>query len=168
MMNSRLLPVGPPLQNFFPSADMEVTIGNLSCSVVTVTDLVGLSTLTCTAPPGPGFGNVQLQVSMLGSGYGSYRFWYNPPVVNSVSVSPCNAEAACPIEVTWSGGRGGSSPSRCLCCPRDGCFSQRCVPAHDIDTASRPLPTPPPLPPPTNPLWACVAINAHTKKIVGL
>ena len=78
---------------------MSVTIGNQSCTNVQVTDNVTYGALQCIAPPGPGYGDVQLRVAMLGSGIGAYRFEYNPPVVQRVTGSPCDADSPCPLQV---------------------------------------------------------------------
>jgi hypothetical protein len=78
---------------------MEVLIGTQPCASVVVTDVSNLGELTCVAPPGPGFGAVQLRIAVQGSGSGSIRFLYDAPVVTRVEGSPCVASAACPIQV---------------------------------------------------------------------
>lgn len=78
---------------------MTVTIGGLPCANVTVIDNATLTSFQCLAPPGPGFGDVQLQVAIFGSGGGSMQFLYDPPKVTRVVGTPCDAEALCPIQV---------------------------------------------------------------------
>jgi hypothetical protein len=87
------------LQNFFPGPVMVVTIGAQPCGSVIVTDNATLGELTCVAPPGPGFGAVQLRVVVQGSGTGAIRFPYDAPVVYRVQGSPCDASATCPVQV---------------------------------------------------------------------
>ncbi len=78
---------------------MDVTIGTQPCASIVVTDNVTLGELTCVAPPGPGFGAVQLRVTVEGSGTGSIRFSYDAPAVTRVLGSPCDASAVCSIQV---------------------------------------------------------------------
>jgi hypothetical protein len=78
---------------------MMVTIGAQPCGNTTVTDVAGLTELTCNAPPGPGFGAVQLRVSIEGSGSGTSRFLYDKPTVQQVLGTPCDAAEACPLQV---------------------------------------------------------------------
>jgi hypothetical protein len=87
------------LQNFFPGPIMEVTIGTQPCAGVVITDNATLGELMCVAPAGPGFGAVQLRVTVEGSGTGSIRFAYDAPSVTQVLGSPCDAAAVCPIQV---------------------------------------------------------------------
>jgi hypothetical protein len=94
MLSSALTP-----QNFYPGATT-VTIGSQSCSNVVVTDTSGLGTLQCTAPPGPGFGDVQLRVSVVGGGNASTPFLYTAPAITGLSVVACAAETNEPIRLT--------------------------------------------------------------------
>ncbi len=87
------------LQNFFPVPIMEVTIGAQPCAGVVITNNATLGELTCVAPPGPGFGAVQLRVAVEGSGTGAIRFAYDAPGVTRVVGSPCDAAAVCSIQV---------------------------------------------------------------------
>jgi hypothetical protein len=87
------------VQNFFPGPIMEVTIGTQPCAGVVITDNATLGEFTCVAPPGPGFGAVQLRVMVEGSGTGAIRFAYDAPVVTRVLGSPCDATAVCSIQV---------------------------------------------------------------------
>ncbi len=87
------------MQNFFPGSVMAVTIGAQPCGNVTVTDATNLTELACVAPPGPGFGAVQLRVSIDGSGSGTARFQYDRPTVEVVVGTPCDAALACPLQV---------------------------------------------------------------------
>ncbi len=90
------------LQNFFPGPIMEVTIGTQPCGSVVVTDNATMGEFACVAPPGPGFGAVQLRVAVEGSGTGAIRFAYDAPVVTRVLGSPCDAAATCPVQVRAS------------------------------------------------------------------
>ena len=81
---------------------MTVTIGGQPCSGVTVTDALALTQFVCTAPTGPGVGDVRLQVTVADSGNASTPFLYSAPAVTGVSPSPCNAEATCPLVLTGS------------------------------------------------------------------
>ena len=96
---------------------MEVTIGAQPCTSVVITDNTTLGELTCVAPPGPGFGAVQLRVTVDGSGTGSIRFAYDAPVVTRVLGSPCDAAAVCSIQVRASVHtmltRGPPQPAQC-------------------------------------------------------
>jgi len=92
-------PVGCCLQNFH--ASMTVTIGDQPCGNITIRDPVTLTAFQCVAPPGPGIGDVQLRVTVAGSGTGSFLFQYSPPVVQWVSGTPCDAEVSCPVQV-WA------------------------------------------------------------------
>ncbi len=90
------------VQNFFPGPIMEVTIGAQPCAAVVITDNATLGEFACVAPPGPGFGTVQLRVTVEGSGTGAIRFAYDAPVVTRVLGSPCDAAAFCSIQVRSS------------------------------------------------------------------
>jgi hypothetical protein len=90
-------------QNFCPGRTT-VTIGGSAggqpCTGVEITDGVGLGSLTCLAPAGPGIGaNVQLVVAVQGSGTGSHNFVYAAPNVTRVAPSPCNAEVSCQVYI---------------------------------------------------------------------
>ena len=93
-----MLPCG--LQNFFTGADMVVWIGDQPCTSVTV-NATSLASATCTAPPGPGRGDVQLRVNVSGA-VASTGFAYDSP--RGVSVQPvlCDAEATCTLQVGWA------------------------------------------------------------------
>lgn len=93
---SHFCPLCVRLQNFYPGSVMTVTVGNQSCS--NVSD-VTYTSLRCTAPPGPGFGDVQLVVTVVGSGAGGFPLHYNAPVVLALAGSPCDADVACPLQV---------------------------------------------------------------------
>ncbi len=80
---------------------MNVTIGGQLCPIVEVTD-EGLTTLRCTAPSGPGVGDVALSVTVAGSGTGSFGFQYDAPSVSWVLGSPCDAETACAVDTVGS------------------------------------------------------------------
>jgi hypothetical protein len=86
-----------PSQNFYPGPVMTVAIGGQPCADVVVDD--SLTSLQCIAPPGPGIGDVQLRVTVDGSGTASHPFEYNSPVVGLVVGTPCDADAPCPIQV---------------------------------------------------------------------
>jgi hypothetical protein len=92
------------LQNFFPHPNLIVTIGNVTCGSLEVTDLSSFTTAQCVAPTlrGSSPGESQLVVFMPGSGSASQRFAYNPPVVSTVSGSPCTVGTACPIMIVGS------------------------------------------------------------------
>jgi hypothetical protein len=83
---------------------MTVIIGNQFCTNVVVSLYRNLS---CTAPPGPGIGDVRLVVTTTGSGSGSEPFAYNPPVVLAVVGTPCDAELSCSIQVCRACRQGG-------------------------------------------------------------
>jgi hypothetical protein len=89
------------LQNFFPG-QTAVTIGALPCTNVAVTDAARHTALTCTAPKGPGFGNVQLRVTVTGGGNASVPFLYTPPSVAGVHVAAVAADSNENIVVTGS------------------------------------------------------------------
>jgi hypothetical protein len=86
------------VQNFFPGAT-SATIGGTPCDDVVVTDSVGLGVLRCTAPPGPGIGDVQLQVTVTGGGNASVPFLYTAPAVTRLSVVACAADGNVVIQV---------------------------------------------------------------------
>ncbi len=86
-------------QNFFPGSMMEVLIGTQKCTNIVMTNNATLGEFTCVAPAGPGFGAVQLRVTVPGSGTGAIRFLYDAPSVTRVVGSPCDASTACPVQV---------------------------------------------------------------------
>lgn len=99
----------PPLQNFYDEAFRapvtHVTIGTAECSNVVVSR-TNFTSLECLAPPGPGFGDVQVTVSVEGGGSGGQQFrCVSPPsaIVEQHSV-PCG-----PLHLHTS------------CCAADGC-----------------------------------------------
>jgi hypothetical protein len=118
------------LQNFFPGPVMDVAIGTQPCGGVVVTDNATLGELTCVAPPGPGFGAVQLRVVVQGSGTGSIRFSYDAPVVAGVVGSPCDASATCPVQV-------GAIPA-CWPIERSNCCSPSRRAARGVTSCPRP------------------------------
>jgi hypothetical protein len=77
---------------------MEVTIGTQACTSITITDVAGLGEFTCSAPPGPGTGIVQLRVD-IDSGSATTRFLYDAPSVTGLRGAPCDAAAPCPLVV---------------------------------------------------------------------
>jgi hypothetical protein len=79
-----------------------VTIGGSPCSNAAVTDTTGFGVLLCTAPPGPGVGDVQLRVSVAGGGNASVPFLYAAPTVNRLSVVACAADADVKVQVHGS------------------------------------------------------------------
>jgi hypothetical protein len=85
-------------QNFFPGAT-SATIGDTPCDDVVVTDSVGLGVLRCTAPSGPGIGDVRLQVTVAGGGNASVPFLYAAPAVTRLSVVACAADGNVVIQV---------------------------------------------------------------------
>jgi hypothetical protein len=87
------------LQNFYPSPLLRVSIGSQPCAQVNVTDLATLGKLVCVAPPGPGFGDMQLLVEMDGSGSGGFAFAYSPPRIHHIVGSPCDADIPCNMQV---------------------------------------------------------------------
>jgi hypothetical protein len=88
--------LGPwPHQNFYPGLTV-VLIGGSACTDVSITDTVGLGTLQCVAPPGPGVrdpstGDVLLTVVVTGGGNASVPFPYSAPRVVNTSVAACAA-----------------------------------------------------------------------------
>jgi hypothetical protein len=114
------------LQNFFPGLIMEVTIGAQPCAGVVITDNATLGELSCVAPPGPGFGAVQLRVTVEGSGTGAIRFAYDAPVVTRVLGSPCDAAAVCSIQVR---------PALRLCAVCPHCSSMVACSAYSLSHA---------------------------------
>jgi hypothetical protein len=78
---------------------MNVTIGNQSCSAVTITDPVSLTSFSCVAPPGPGIGDVQLRVVVQSGGVASTPFLYDAPRVTRVSPSPCHSNTTCVVSI---------------------------------------------------------------------
>jgi hypothetical protein len=85
-------------QNFFPGAT-SVTIGDTPCDAVVVTDSLGLGTLRCTAPSGPGIGDVSLRVIVVDGGTASVPFLYTAPTVTRLSVAACAADSNVLIQV---------------------------------------------------------------------
>ncbi len=89
------------LQNFYPGAVMTVTLGNLSCSNVTITAPDTLTAFTCIAPPALSPGDVHLRVWVSGGASPAVtRLPYDPPDVMSISPSPCQSNASCPVTIT--------------------------------------------------------------------
>jgi hypothetical protein len=86
------LPSPHPYQNFYLGAT-SVTIGAAPCTSVEVTDGMGLGSLSCTAPSGPGIGDVRLQVAVAGGGNASVPFLYEAPSVMAVNLAACAADA---------------------------------------------------------------------------
>ncbi len=89
-----------------------VTIGGAACTGAVVTDSVGHGAVVCTAPSGPGSGDVRLQVSVAGSGNASVPFLYTPPQVTGLSVAVCPADVNFGVRVlgTNLGRRTGPDP----------------------------------------------------------
>jgi hypothetical protein len=79
---------------------------------VVIADTSGLGALQCTAPSGPGFGDVQLRVSVAGGGNVSVPFLYTAPAITGLSVVACAAEINQMIQVfgTNLGSFTGTSP----------------------------------------------------------
>ncbi len=88
-------------QNFFPDETL-VSVGGVPCTGVVVTDAVGLGELRCVAPPGPGFGDVQVLVMVTGTGNASTLFLYTAPAVTSVNYAVCAADVNVVITVSGS------------------------------------------------------------------
>lgn len=98
-------------QNFYPGATT-VTIGEALCSNVVIEDGLAFGVLRCTAPPGPGIGNVQLTVMVAGYYNASVPFMYMLPAVTGVSLTVCAADAAVVIKVSGTNlGRRNSASS---------------------------------------------------------
>jgi hypothetical protein len=87
-------------QNFYPEPAMTVAIGNQSCSNVVIDEAGPLRRFTCSAPKGPGIGDVQLRVRVDNGGTATNRFLYDPPSISSVSPSPCQSNATCLVTIT--------------------------------------------------------------------
>jgi hypothetical protein len=101
-------PAGRPIEGRFPvvvqgenffTSGMNVTIGGQPCADVTLVDTTTLDAFTCEAPPGPGFGAVQLRVAVPPAGTASFAFLYTAPSVTSVEPSPCLADALCQVTI---------------------------------------------------------------------
>ena len=90
------------VQNFFPSPIMVVEIGTQACTSITITDVDGLGEFTCSAPPGPGTGIVQLRVD-IDSGSATTQFLYDAPNVTGLVGVPCDAATPCPLVVRGLG-----------------------------------------------------------------
>ena len=86
-------------QNFYPGVTT-VTIGDVPCTGVQLTDNTTLGSLRCTAPPGPGNGNIFLRVAVADGGNASTPFLYDAPTVTGVNVAAAPAEATVVIQVT--------------------------------------------------------------------
>jgi hypothetical protein len=88
-----------PQQNFYPGLT-SVTIGDVPCTSVQLTDSVSLGSLQCTAPSGPGIGDVRLRVDVVGGGNASTPFLYDAPAVTGVSMAAAPADNNVVIRVT--------------------------------------------------------------------
>lgn len=86
-------------QNFFPGVTT-VAIGGVLCTDLQLTDDLDLGALRCSAPPGPGIGDVHLRVTVTGGGIASVPFLYAAPSVTAVSVAACPADVNFQIQVT--------------------------------------------------------------------
>jgi hypothetical protein len=78
---------------------MTVDIGEQSCGSVAVTDEVGLTEATCTAPGGPGQGSLNVTVTVSGKTGSHPDFLYDPPSIAYVQPSPCDALVTCTVLV---------------------------------------------------------------------
>jgi hypothetical protein len=87
------------LQNFYPGLTT-ITIGDVPCTGVQLIDSVGLGALRCTAPSGPGIGDVRLRVDVVDGGNASTPFLYDAPAVTGVNVAACAADTNVVIHVS--------------------------------------------------------------------
>jgi hypothetical protein len=82
---------------------MAVTVGNLSCSNISVTAVDTLTAFTCIAPPSLGGGDVRLSVAVDGAGPAAATpLPYDPPHVTSVTPLLCPSNTSCPVTITGS------------------------------------------------------------------
>ena len=82
-------------QNFFPG-DTQVLIGTQSCLNVTVNPQ-DFSSMTCSAPAGPGYNDSRLHVVVANLTTTGPHFLYDPPIVHSVSPTLCSSNSTCQL-----------------------------------------------------------------------
>ncbi len=82
---------------------MVVTVGNQSCSNISVAAVDTLTAFTCIAPPSLGGGDVRLSVAVDGAGPAAATpLPYDPPHVTSVTPLLCPSNTSCPVTITGS------------------------------------------------------------------